>query len=110
MSMVSAFRAIAEDPCFTPILWGSIQCWPELLPVMEYAGQHCIEPHSIGVKHGSSAMARKAETIDINYVDIAGAHGVTFVENVGALVGERGHDARDNLVVGDRAPPDAAPG
>src|SRR5712692_9920698 len=77
---------------------------------MKSAGKHTIKPHGIGVKHGSSAMARKTETIDINYVDVAGTHGEAFIKNVGAFVGERGHDTRDNLVVGDGAPLNAARG
>src|SRR5215471_19639817 len=53
-------------------------------------------------------MAREAKTIDVNHINVAGAHGVAFIENVGALVGERGPDARDDLVIGDGAPLDAA--
>src|SRR5687768_18464758 len=55
-------------------------------------------------------MARIAEAVGIHDIDVARARGVALFEDARALVGERRHDARDDLVVFDLAPLDASPG
>ena len=54
-------------------------------------------------------MAREPEAVAVNDVDVAGADGVPLLEHAGALVGERRRDARDDLLVGNRAALDPAP-
>ena len=80
----------------------------KLIPIAADAVENGGESDGIGVKHGAAAVAGKAETVDIDDVDVAGTGGVTFLQNVGAFVGERGHDAGDDLVFGNGAALDAA--
>src|ERR1700694_2159617 len=47
---------------------------------------------------------RKAEAVDINYIDIAGAQSEAFIQNICAFIGERGHGARDDLVIRNGTP------
>src|SRR5437868_14953855 len=75
---------------------------------MAYAIQNGLESDGIGIKHGSAAVTRKAEAVDINNVDVARAQSETLLQNIRAFIGERSHSARDDLVIGDGAPIDAA--
>src|SRR5947209_4233324 len=53
-------------------------------------------------------MPGKSESVAVDYVDVASAARVAFLEHAGAFVGERGHDPRDDVVARDRRAPDAA--
>jgi hypothetical protein len=52
-------------------------------------------------------VAREAEAVAVDDVDVARARGEARLEHARALVGERGRDARQDLVV-RRPPRDAA--
>src|SRR5581483_10879398 len=78
-------------------------------PVVSEAGailpdlrQHGLSPHRIGEHHWPAAVAGKAESVHPNYIDVAGPQGHAFLEHICAFVSYRNHDARDDLVVGDR--------
>src|SRR6185436_16374881 len=55
-----------------------------------------------------AAVAREAEAVRVDDVDVAGARRVVLLEHPRAFVGERGRDAGDDLVVADRPARDAA--
>src|SRR6267143_4133300 len=76
--------------------------------VFLYALQHRVEADCVRVEHRAAAMTREAEAVGVDDVDVARARGVPFLEHARAFVGERRRDARDDLLVGDRPPPDAA--
>src|SRR5579871_672118 len=80
----------------------------KLIPVAANVVENRGESDAIGVKHGAAAVPGEAKAVNVNDVDIAGPGGVTFLQNVGAFVGERGHNAGNDLVFGNRSVADAA--
>ena len=55
-------------------------------------------------------MPWEAEPVDINHINVAGAQGVAFLENVRAFIGQSRRDARDDFVVRDGTPINATLG
>src|SRR5215510_12571882 len=70
--------------------------------------QHGRRADGVGVEHRAAAVARKPEAIAVDDVDVAGAQRESVLEHARALVGQGGHDARQDLVVGDGPAGDAA--
>src|SRR6266496_1060819 len=73
-----------------------------------HVGVHLLEADLVGVEHGPAAVARKAVAVEIGNVDVARAERDPLLENARALVDEGPDAARENLVVTDRPPRDAA--
>ena len=60
-----------------------------------------LQTNRICVPHWAASVWRKAVTIDVDDVDIHGAHGEAFIEDTRALVDERIYTTIDDLVLRD---------
>src|SRR4029453_2026317 len=70
--------------------------------------EHGRQSDRVGVEHRAATMTWKAEPVTVDDVDVASSNGVAILEHTSAFVGERGHDARDDLVVADGMAREAA--
>ena len=69
-------------------------------PVLVHPRQDRRQADRVGVEHRAAAVAREAEAVAVDDVDVAGPRRVALLEDARAFVGQRRRDAREDLVVG----------
>ena len=68
-----------------------------------HGANHVGQSHFFGVVHGATAEHREAVTGQVDHVDIRGALGDAFVQNLGAFVHQRVHAAFHDFLIADLA-------
>ncbi len=72
-----------------------------------YSRQHLVQADAVGVVHRPAAEGREAVAVEVDDVDVAGALGNAFLENLRALVDQREDAALDDVLLVQRLPLDA---
>ena len=62
------------------------------------------EADAVGVKHGTAKIGWKAVSIDVDDINIAGALGNAFFQNLGPLVHQGVHQPLNDFLTADRPP------
>src|SRR5262245_56653697 len=63
--------------------------------------QHLVQTDGVRIEHRSAPIGREAVAGEVDHVDVGGAQGDAFLEDVRAFVDQRVDQARDDFVVAD---------